>query len=203
MAELDKQQQKTQEYYGNYPNFRIASGIKIPDGDLKGEYVDYSVTTDNLQGMAWYKNGQHKLVVNNCSYEYLGEDNSAEEMSKIILAKNGNIKIEAKNGDIELSAANIHLKAAEEIKFSTPAGILDIQAATFNIKATTCNVLSRHQLTMAGQFVDIAGATSCNIDTMDTKQRAKFAGNIMTVLNNKILNNINGYNLYRYWRFWN
>ena len=56
MAELDKQQPKTQEYYGNYPNFRIASGIKIPDGDLKGEYVDYSVTTDNLQGMAWYKN---------------------------------------------------------------------------------------------------------------------------------------------------
>ena len=49
---LDKQQKDTQEYYGNYPNFRIASGIKIPDGDLKGEYVDYSVTTDNLQGMA-------------------------------------------------------------------------------------------------------------------------------------------------------
>ena len=25
---LDKQQKDTQEYYGNYPNFRIASGIK-------------------------------------------------------------------------------------------------------------------------------------------------------------------------------
>tara|TARA_B100001113_G_scaffold115849_1_gene94469 strand:+ start:1203 stop:1784 length:582 start_codon:yes stop_codon:yes gene_type:complete len=188
MADLDKQQPKTQEYYGNYPNFRVASGIKIPDGDLKGEYVDYSVTTDNLQGMAWYKNGQHKLVVNNCSYEYVGEDNTDKDMSKIILAKNGNIKIECKNGDIELAAANIHLKATEEIKFSTPAGILDIQASVFNIKATTVNVLARHQLTMCGQFVDIAGATSCNIDTMDTKQRAKFAGNIMTVLNNKILN---------------
>ena len=69
MAELDKQQPKTQEYYGNYPNFRVASGIKIPDGDLKGEYVDYSVTTDNLQGMAWYKNGQHKLVA--VSYTHL------------------------------------------------------------------------------------------------------------------------------------
>ena len=67
---LDKQEQDTQEYYGNYPNFRVASGIKIPDGDLKGEYVDYSVTTDNLQGIAWYKNGDQKLVVNNCSYEY-------------------------------------------------------------------------------------------------------------------------------------
>ena len=40
---------------------------------------------------------------------------------------------------------------------------------------------------LKGQFVDIAGATSCNIDTMDTKQRAKFAGGILTVLNNKIL----------------
>ena len=40
---------------------------------------------------------------------------------------------------------------------------------------------------MAGQFVDLAGATSLNMDTMDTKDRARFAGNIMTVLNNKIL----------------
>ena len=187
LKNLDQQQPKTQEYYGNYPNFRVASGIKIPDGDLKGEYVDYSVTTDNLQGMAWYKNGQHKLVVNNCSYEYVGEDNSDKDMSKIILAKNGNIKIEAKNGDIELAAANITLKATEEIKLINPAGIIDIQSATFNIKTTTCNILSRHQLTMAGQFVDLAGATSLNMDTMDTKDRARFAGSIMTVLNNKIL----------------
>ena len=153
MAELDKQQPKTQEYYGNYPNFRVASGIKIPDGDLKGEYVDYSVTTDNLQGMAWYKNGQHKLVVNNCSYEYVGEDNSDKDMSKIILAKNGNIKIEAKNGDIELAAANITLKATEEIKLINPDSIIDIQSATFNIKTTTCNILSRHQLTMADSLL--------------------------------------------------
>ena len=69
----------------------------------------------------------------------------------------------------------------------SPAGIIDIQSATFNIKTTTCNILSRHQLTMAGQFVDMAGATSLNMDTMDTKDRARFAGNIMTVLNNKIL----------------
>ena len=183
---LDKQQKDTQEYYGNYPNFRIASGIKIPDGDLKGEYVDYSVTTDNLQGMAWYKNGQHKLVVNNCSYEFVGEDNEEKDMSKIILAKNGNIKIECKNGDIEFEAANIHLKATEEIKFTTPDKI-NFESSVFSVKATNANVLARHQLTMCGQFVDMAGATSCNVDTMDTKGRATYASNIMTVLNNKIL----------------
>ena len=184
MAELDKQQQKTQEYYGNYPNFRVASGIKIPDGDLKGEYVDYSVTTDNLQGMAWYKNGQHKLVVNNCSYEYLGEDNSTEEMSKIILAKNGNIKIEAKNGDIELMANNITLNATEEIKL---LGYKLYSSSTImNLKATNCNILTRQNLTMAGQFTDILGASSVNLDTMDTAPRARYAGSIMTVLNNKI-----------------
>ena len=136
--------------------------------------------------MAWYKNGQHKLVVNNCSYEYVGEDNSDKDMSKIILAKNGNIKIEAKNGDIELEAANIHLKATEEIKFSTPDKI-NFDSAVLSIKATNVNVLARHQLTMCGQFVDMAGATACNIDTMDTKKRAKYAAGIMTVLNNKIL----------------
>ena len=97
------------------------------------------------------------------------------------------VLINRENGDIELSAANITLKATEEIKLINPAGIVDIQSATFNIKTTTCNILSRHQLTMAGQFVDMAGATSLNMDTMDTKDRARFAGSIMTVLNNKIL----------------
>ena len=98
MADLDKQQQDTQEYYGNYPNFRVASGIKIPDGDLKGEYVDYSVTTDNLQGIAWYKNGTQKLVVNNCSYEFVGEDSTEEECQKLFWPKMGisrlNVKME-------------------------------------------------------------------------------------------------------------
>ena len=65
MADLDKQQQDTQEYYGNYPNFRVASGIKIPDGDLKGEYVDYSVTTDNLQGIAWSVSYTHLTLPTN------------------------------------------------------------------------------------------------------------------------------------------
>ena len=32
---LDVQKQTTQEYYGTYPGFRIASGIKVPDGDLQ------------------------------------------------------------------------------------------------------------------------------------------------------------------------
>tara|TARA_A200000159_G_C7315769_1_gene336638 strand:+ start:56 stop:631 length:576 start_codon:yes stop_codon:yes gene_type:complete len=181
---LDKQEQDTQEYYGNYPNFRVASGIKIPDGDLKGEYVDYSVTTDNLQGIAWYKNGTQKLVVNNCSYEYVGEDSSEEEMSKIILAKNGNIKIEAKNGDIELHARNITLDATEEVKILGDK--IFHNCTVMNLKCTNGNILSRQNLTMAGQFCDLLGASSLNMDTMDTQTRARYAGGIMTVLNNKI-----------------
>jgi len=181
---LDKQEKDTQEYYGNYPNFRVASGIKIPDGDLKGEYVDYSVTTDNLQGWAFYKNGDQKLVVNNCSYEYVGEDSSEEEMSKIILAKNGHIKIECKNGDIELAANNITLNATEEIKFISDK--LYSTTTVMNLKCTNGNVLSRQNLSMAGQFMDVLGASSLNMDTMDTQTRAKYAGSIMTVLNNSI-----------------
>ena len=184
LRNLDQQQQDTQEYYGNYPNFRVASGIKIPDGDLKGEYVDYSVTTDNLQGIAWYKNGTQKLVVNNCSYEFVGEDSTEEEMSKIILAKNGNIKIECKNGDIELSARNITIDAEEEVKILGDK--IFHNCTIMNLKSTNCNVLTRQNLTMAGQFTDFLGASSINLDTMDTTPRARYAGKIMTVLNNRI-----------------
>ena len=184
MSDLDKQQQDTQEYYGNYPNFRVASGIKIPDGDLKGEHVDYSVTTDNLQGIAWYKNGTQKLVVNNCSYEFVGEDSTEEEMSKIILAKNGNIKIECKNGDIELRARNITLDAEEEVKILGDK--IFHNCTIMNLKSTNCNVLTRQNLTMAGQFTDVLGASSVTLDTMDTAPRARYAGKILTVLNNRI-----------------
>tara|TARA_B100001079_G_C16123636_1_gene388141 strand:- start:315 stop:656 length:342 start_codon:yes stop_codon:yes gene_type:complete len=105
-------------------------------------------------------------------------------MSKIILAKNGNIKIEAKNGDIELMANNITLNATEEIKLLGDK--LYSSSTIMNLKATNCNILTRQNLTMAGQFTDILGASSVNLDTMDTAPRARYAGSIMTVLNNKI-----------------
>ena len=86
MAELDKQNSKTKEYYGNFPGYRVTSGIKIPDGDLKGKYVDYSVMTDESQGIAFYKHGLQKLVVQDCSYETVGLRTKEGSYAKIIAA---------------------------------------------------------------------------------------------------------------------
>ena len=55
-----------------------------------------------------------------------------------------------------------------------------------NLKCTNGNILSRQNLTMAGQFCDVLGASSLNMDTMDTQTRARYAGGILTALNNKI-----------------
>ena len=56
----------------NEIGFRVTSGIKILDGDLKGKYTDFAVMTDNVQGIAFYKDGLQKLVTNGCSYETVG-----------------------------------------------------------------------------------------------------------------------------------
>ena len=54
--------------------FRVTSGITLTDGDLKGN-TDYTMFTDEIQGIAWYKDGLQKLVTNGCSYETVGLGN--------------------------------------------------------------------------------------------------------------------------------
>jgi len=92
---IDKQTPSTKEYHSTYPGFRVTSGIKIPDGDLKGKYTDYAVMTDEIQGIAFYTDGLQKLVVNGCSYETVGLKVDEGDFAKIISAPNGNILIEA------------------------------------------------------------------------------------------------------------
>ena len=121
--DLDKQTPKTKEYYANYPGFRITSGIKIPDGDLKGKYTDFAVMTDEIQGIAFYKDGLQKLVTNGTSYETVGMKVDEGDFAKIISAPNGNILIEAKSGDIEIRARNIRLHATND-----PDGEMTIKA---------------------------------------------------------------------------
>ena len=49
----DVQKPTSQEWFRNSIGFRETSGVKITDGDLQGEYTDYSLVTDEKQGIAW------------------------------------------------------------------------------------------------------------------------------------------------------
>ncbi len=176
---LDVQKQTTQEYYGTYPGFRIASGIKVPDGDLQGQYVDLELITNNLQGIAWYKHGLQKLVVNGTSYETVGIDAKKGDVTKIISAANGDIKIEALDGDIFLDARNIRLKASDELTLVSGQHIL-LDGAVMNLKATTTNILGKKNLSMGGQFIEVSGGVSVEEGTQTDKKQGGFLGSLIS-----------------------
>ena len=46
------QKKNTKQYYKNVPGFRVASGFPITKGDLKGKTIDYSMATDEGQGLS-------------------------------------------------------------------------------------------------------------------------------------------------------
>ena len=48
---MSTQKPTTKEYFRNYPGFRIESGNRINDGELKGKTVDVSIVTDELKDL--------------------------------------------------------------------------------------------------------------------------------------------------------
>ena len=76
----------------------VTSGIKLVEGELKEYITDYSVFTDEYQGIAWYKHGLQRLVCNGCSYETVGvgEVQKNNLPAKLIASSSGHIVLEAK-----------------------------------------------------------------------------------------------------------
>ena len=179
MAELDKQNSKTKEYYGNFPGFRIQSGIKIPDGDLKGKYVDYGVMTDEGQGSAFYKHGLHKLVVQDCSYETVGLRTKEGSYAKIIAAKYGHVMIDAQDGDIIFKARNIRLQASEEVTIGADNQCY-IRSPLFNIASNTTNILGVGKLSLGGNYIDLNGGVEVSMGTQSDSKQGGFLGMILS-----------------------
>ena len=179
---LDVQTTTTKEYYANFPNHRVAAGIKIPDGDLKGKYIDYSVMTDNIQGIAFYKDGLQKLVVNGCSYETVGLKTKEGDMAKIISAKYGNILIEAQDGDIEIRGRNLRINATDgdgEVTIRAGKQVY-LKSPILNLEASTTNLLGKKTLSMGGNFVDTSGGVELSSGTQTDKIQGGFLGAILS-----------------------
>ena len=137
------------------------------------------MVSNELQGFSFYKNGLQKLVVNGTSYETVGIDAKKGDITKIISAANGDIKIEALDGDIFLEARNIRLKASEELTMTSGKHIL-LEGAIMNLKATTTNILGKKNLSMGGQFIEVSGGVSVEEGTQTDKKQAGFLGSLIT-----------------------
>ena len=179
MANKDVQTPTTKKFFENKPGFRVTSGVKLVDGELKEFVTDYSVYTDEYQGIAWYKNGLQRLVVNGCSYETVGvgQQQKEDQPAKIIAAASGNIIIEAQDGDILFKARNIRLDAEDELTLRS-TGIMNLEASTLHCKATNTNILVSQKLTMGGQFVKTMGGASNESGTKADSKKGSFLGRI-------------------------
>ena len=179
MANKDVQTPTTKKFFENKPGFRVTSGVKLVDGELKEFITDYTVYTDEYQGIGWYKNGLQRLVVNGCSYETVGvgQQQKQDQPAKIIAAATGNIVIEAQDGDILLKGRNIRFDAEDELTLRS-TGIMNLEASTLHCKATNTNILVSQKLTMGGNFVKTMGGTSNESGTKADSKKGSFFGRI-------------------------
>ena len=136
--------------------FRMARpGFEIVSNHLSELYgvSEYVLTTDESQGMGFYKNGTGKLSSNK-SFEIIsGESTHTKDDNSVavgVYAKNGNVHIKADNGDIILEGKNIKMWAHGEE--NDDRGIFQIEAnKEFKLDTPTIKLTAADALQMFGK----------------------------------------------------
>ena len=180
MADENLQQPTSKFYTSNKQGFRVTSGVTLTDGELKNETTDYTMYTDEGQGIGFYKNGLHRLVTNGCSYETVGVGKRGEQKhdqwAKIICASTGNILIEAQDGDIILKGRNIRFDASAELTMNGSEQIYIGKTPILNLDASNTNILGTKNLSLGGNFVEVSGGSSVDVGTQTDKLQGGFLG---------------------------
>jgi|TARA_B100000123_G_scaffold63572_1_gene44676 hypothetical protein len=173
------QKKNTKQYYKNVPGFRVASGFPITKGDLKGKTIDYSMVTDEGQGIAFYKDGTQKLVVNDCSYETVGLRTKKGSLAKNIACKYGDMLIDVQDGDLTIKARNVRFEVGDEMTVDV-TGQLYVRSPITNLEGNTANILCVGKLSMGGNFVDLSAGVEISMGTQTDKKQGGFLGMILS-----------------------
>ena len=98
--------------------FRMSRpGFVIESGGMSGGHglSEYCLTTDTIQGIHFYKQGNCKLVSNKSLELQSGETAGEDEIAVSIRAVGGDVEIEAPSGDVIIKGVNIQLHADEDL----------------------------------------------------------------------------------------
>lgn len=153
------------DYYREaHPGFEVTSGSKtIGHGE-----TDYCVSTDNLQGIHFYKSGVAKVFSNKSMEIRSGEDSNDKEISIVISADQGKIKITAEAGDLILEGRNVLINSTSAdggvsiqsnkiVYMRTPEFIVD--STMFTASATLDMLLSGGNLSLYSEAAPVQTAT--------------------------------------------
>ena len=166
----------------NKLRFRVTSGVTLTDGELKNEVTDYTMFTDEGQGIAWYKNGLHRLVTNGCSYETVGVGKRGEQKenqpAKLICASTGNICLECQDGDVLIKGRNIRFEAENELTLVSSKHI-SLDCSVLNLKGTNTNILATQRLSQGANFLEAEGGAGNESGTSTDAIKGGFLGKII------------------------
>lgn len=148
--------------------------------------VDYSVNTDNDQGIVFFENGN--LIIRNkaTSMELCGENITDDKTpAKTIDAANGDIHIRALNGTIILEAANIRLVGVDgkEGEITIQASkIVHMDAPTVGAQGTNITFAASQSMSAAGGTADLTGHAQVTTSSGADSDSSSLMGQILDAI---------------------
>ena len=155
-------EKKLENYFRmSRPGFNIESNQEILGHPGKGEFC---MTTDTLQGIHFYDQGNCKLGANKSIEIYAGDDNKngAKDMAIVLEASNGSVKITAKSHDLILQGNNVKIHAEDTIQLKGKR-LIDITSPTFQTLSTNLELIGIKTANLLGGEVDLYGETIVEI----------------------------------------
>jgi len=155
-------EKKLENYFSmSRPGFIIESGQEILGHPGTGEFC---VTTDSLQGIHFYNQGNAKIGANKSIEIYAGDDNKngAKDMAIVLEASNGSVKITAKSHDLILQGNNVKIHAEDTIQLKGKR-LIDIVSPTVQTLSTNIELIGIKTANLIGGEVDVYGETIVEI----------------------------------------
>ena len=136
--------------------------MKRPGFNIESNYVtqghgvaELSITTDQNQGIQFYRKGNAKMVANKSIEMVAGKDQEDEGGFAITLdAKSGNILISAPDGDLILKGANVKILATD-----ADGDVFINSKKTVTMKAPECTTKGTKVTMTASSDMHVDGGT--------------------------------------------
>lgn len=173
----------------NKQHIEQKQGFKIKSGTTDketGSTVSYQMVTDEGNGIAFMKDGGSAFVATGTSREVVGHNITDPDRvpAKVIIAKNGDIRLEAEFGDIILKAKNIRLVATDgsgEVTINAPKHFL-ANAPIATIKGTDTKITGTKSVDVLGTSVESGGQISNDSGSSVDSTQGSFLGALFGVL---------------------
>ena len=135
------------------PGFNIESNCMTQSHGL----AEFIISTDENQGIQFYKKGNAKVVANKSIEMTAGGEQEDNKAFAIVLdARTGNIKITCPDGDLILEGANVKIRATDadgDVSINS-LKTLSCNAPEVNVKGTKTDVTATADLRIQGGSVE-------------------------------------------------